>query len=120
VRQDIIWQRDGRYFDALRPTVEPDGLSSPDEVFSQRLDHITCLHDLFKSTDIFIFTLGLTEYWTAQFSGLAYPTCPGVVAGEYCADQHSLHNASYPEVQGELIDAFSGFKSLKFSILKAK
>lgn len=112
VRGDIIWQRGGRYFDALRPTVEPGGLSSPEEVLAQRQDHITRLYRLFKTTDVFIYTLGLTEYWIAQASGLAYPTCPGVVAGEYCAHKHALHNASYLEVQGELVDAFSGLKFL--------
>lgn len=111
-RSDIIWQRDGRYYDALRPTVEPGGLSSAEEVYAQRQDHIARLYDLFKSTNVFIFTLGLTECWMSHSSGLAFPTCPGVVAGQYNADEYYFYNARYPEIHGDLLRAFSGLKTL--------
>lgn len=112
LRTDIVWQRDGRYFDALRPTVEPSGLSSPAEVLAQRQDHIARLHNLFKSTDVFIFTLGLTECWLSKPANLAFPTCPGVVAAEFNKDVHYFHNARYPEIHEDLLTAFAGLKQL--------
>ena len=33
---DIVWEKDGRYYDALRPAVEPNGLPSIEEVHMQR------------------------------------------------------------------------------------
>jgi GSCFA family protein len=112
IRAGIVWQRDGRYFDALRPTVEPEGLSSPQEVLAQRQDHIARLLSLFKTTDVFIFTLGLTECWLSRSSGIAFPTCPGVIAGTYDKAEHEFHNARYPEILNDLQDAFAGLKSL--------
>lgn len=112
VRHDIIWQHDGRFYDALRPTVEPGGLSSAEEVYAQRQDHIIRLHELFKSTSIFIFTLGLTECWMSHSSGLAFPTCPGVVAGHYNAAEYYFHNARYPEIHADLLNAFASLKKL--------
>ncbi len=111
-RTDIVWEKDGRYYDALRPTIEPNGLASADEVLAQRQDHITRLHQLLTLTDIFIFTLGLTECWIEKPSSLALPTCPGVVAGKYNPDKHYFHNARYPEIHTDLHIAFTHLKRL--------
>jgi hypothetical protein len=111
-RTDIVWEKDGRYYDALRPTVEPNGLTTTDEVLAQRQDHITRLKQLFTLTDIFIFTLGLTECWIEKPSGLALPTCPGVIAGKYNPDKHYFHNARYSEIYADLQVAFSHLKRL--------
>lgn len=62
---------------------EPEGLSCPDEVIAQRLNHLAQVRALFNGTEVFIFTLGLTEAWAHRASGTVYPTCPGVVAGEF-------------------------------------
>ena len=111
-RQNIVWEHNGGFYDALRPMIEPNGLSCPDEVLAHRQDHITRLHKLFRSTDVFIFTLGLTECWMSKTSKLAFPTCPGVVAGHYNADEYYFHNARYHEIQDDLLNAFSGLKCL--------
>jgi len=58
---DWIWERDGRFYDAFRPSVEPRGLGSPDEVIAHRKYHIERTKQLFKELDLFIFTFGLTE-----------------------------------------------------------
>lgn len=111
-RTDIVWEKDGCYYDALRPTIEPTGLAGADQVLAQRQDHITRLHQLFTLTDVFIFTLGLTECWVEKTSGLALPTCPGVVAGTYDPDKYEFHNARYLEIHADLQAAFTCLKDL--------
>ena len=105
VHKDAIWEKDGRYYDALRPTVEPDGLSSPDEVIVHRKMHLMRVKELFQKTDVLVFTLGLTEAWTHRRSGRVYPTCPGVVAGTFEPQVHAFKNFTYPEVMKDLVEA---------------
>jgi hypothetical protein len=80
---DCIWEKDGKFYDALRPAVEPDGLESPEEVIEHRRLHIAQVKELFEGLDFFIFTLGLTEMWVHKDSGTVYPTVPGAVAGTF-------------------------------------
>ena len=79
---DICWQRSGKFYDALRPTVEPDGLDSEEELYRHRKYHVRQVHELLHSMDILVFTLGLTDAWIHKSSGMVYPTAPGVLAGE--------------------------------------
>lgn len=105
VHKDAIWQRDGRYYDALRPGLEPDGLATEQEVVVHRKAHLAAVKDLIKQTDLFIFTLGLTETWTHRRSGRAYPTCPGVIAGTFDKTLHELQVHTYPVVWRDLTEA---------------
>ncbi|WP_372613720.1 GSCFA domain-containing protein [Aquicoccus sp.] len=97
-----VWTRDGRVFDALRPTVEPHGLDSADLVQEARRDHLACVRGVLAETDVLIFTLGLTECWIDRATGLALPTAPGTVAGQYDPDTVTFHNFTYPEVLADL------------------
>lgn len=93
-----VWERDGRFFDAMRPGVEPDGLDSPEEALALRHDHLARVAAMLAQTEIFVFTLGLTEVWTDRLTGRAYPLCPGIVAGRFDPARHRLHNMTMPEV----------------------
>lgn len=99
---DIVWERDGRYFDALRPAVEPNGLDSADEVLAHRRAHLDKVYRLLNRLDVMVFTLGLTEAWVDRESGRVYPTCPGVVAGRFDAERHVFHNFTYEEILADL------------------
>jgi hypothetical protein len=101
-RDEDVWERDGRFYDALRPGVEPEGLSSTDEVKAQRLNHLSHVRSLFDRTDVLIFTLGLTEAWIRRESGTVYPTCPGVIAGEYDDAVYEFRNFGFPEIYSDL------------------
>jgi hypothetical protein len=101
VRDEDVWERKGRFYDALRPGVEPEGLSSSDEVKAQRLNHLSHVRSLFDRTDILIFTLGLTEAWARRDSGTVYPTCPGVIAGEYDEAVYEFRNFGFPEIYSD-------------------
>ena len=58
----ISWERGGKYFDAFRPSVEPEGLDSDEEVIEHRSYHIKRVKKVIEDMDVFIFTLGLTEH----------------------------------------------------------
>ncbi len=105
VHADAIWQRDGRFWDALRPGVEPDGLDSAEEVAAHRRQHLAAVRQMLSEAEVFVFTLGLTEMWVHKATGRAYPTCPGVIAGRFDADQHGFENADYPAVLSDLQQA---------------
>ncbi len=101
IPENYIWEKDGRYYDALRPTVEPDGLNSPEEVVEHRHYHITRLKKLFKALDLFIFTFGLTEMWVHKESGTVYPTAPGTIIGEYDENLYEFKNSHFSQVIGD-------------------
>lgn len=75
-----VWSRNGRFFDALRPSVEPDGLESPEQVAEARRAHLAALREAVTEADMLVFTLGLTEAWEDRATGTVYPTAPGTLA----------------------------------------
>ncbi len=101
--EDWIWERNGRYFDALRPGVEPEGLESPEEVRAHRARHLPRIRKLVRQTDLLIFTLGLTEAWVHKQSGTVYPTAPGTIAGHFDPTQYSFKNFSYQEIYRDFV-----------------
>ncbi len=103
VRPGIAWPAaGGRYVDALRPTVEPDGLDTADEVVLHRDYHLEKTAQMLRGTDLFIFTLGLTEAWEDAATGTVFPVCPGVAAGRFDPDRHRLRRFRYGEVTEDL------------------
>ena len=92
VHDAAIWQRDGRFYDGLRPNTEPEGLGSAAEVTWHRIQHLRRVREVFQEADVFIFTLGLTEAWVDRASGVVFPTAPGVVAGTFDPDLHEFAN----------------------------
>lgn len=105
---DIAWRKGPRYFDALRPGVEPEGLGSPEEVRAHRKQHLARVRDLLQSAGVFVFTLGLTECWTHKGSGAAYPTVPGSIAGAFDPSIHAFRNFGFRDIY----DDFLSFRAL--------
>lgn len=101
----IFWEKDGRIFDPFRPTIEPNGFASVEEMYSSRA---TCINSFRKSImkcNVFVFTLGLTESWWDAEGQYEYPMCPGTVAGEFDAKQHVFVNQDYNSVRKNLREA---------------
>lgn len=78
-----VWERNGRFWDAQRPGVEPEGLASPELVTEMREQHLSAVAGALRQADVIVFTLGLTEAWEHKTSGTVYPTAPGTIAGDY-------------------------------------
>lgn len=101
---DAIWQRNGRYYDALRPTVEPEGLGSADAVRRHRAQHLVRFREILTKADLIVFTMGLIEAWVHAPTGTVYPTAPGVVADSASRDDIVLHSFTFNEIQRDLIE----------------
>ena len=101
---NFIWQTNNRYFDALRPAIQPEGFESADQVLEERSRHIACVRQLFEQLDLFIFTLGLTEMWVDPASGTVYPLAPGVVAGDFSHQPCRFENARYDDILSDFYE----------------
>ncbi|MDR2015803.1 MAG: GSCFA domain-containing protein [Azoarcus sp.] len=99
---DVAWLKDGRYFDALRPSVDPVGYENPDDILRLRRAHLKAVAEMFSSLDVFVFTLGLTEVWESRMDGTAYPTAAGTIIGEHDPAKYQFRNLRYPEIYGDL------------------
>lgn len=107
-----VWVKDGRYYDPFRPNIEPDGFASETELVLSRERAIEAFRKGLAASDVFVFTLGLTESWFNKEAGYEYPMCPGTVAGEFDADRHSFLNQQYMFVRSALIDAIKMLRKL--------
>ena len=104
-----VWTDEkGRYFDPFRPSVEPDGLDSEEEVLRHREFHVGKVRLLLEECDVFVFTLGLTEVWQERDSGIVFPTAPGTIAGDYNPEIYEFKNL---EVE-EIVSDFLAFRDL--------
>ena len=106
--ENYVWEKDGRFFDALRPSIEPEGLDTPKEVIEHRKYHLSRVRTLFETLNLFIFTLGLTEMWTDKQSGTVYPTAPGTLVGKFDSATYTFKNAQFSEI----IDDFNRFQKV--------
>lgn len=112
VRDEDFWGRDGKVIDALRPNVEPTGLESHAEAVMHRREHLARVRDMLAETDIFIFTLGLTEAWENVETGTIYPTCPGVIAGTFDAARYRFVNHGFGDVLADLVAVREALKAI--------
>ena len=96
--QEWVWEKEGRFYDALRPAVEPEGLDSTKEVLEHRSYHLSKVKFLFQAMDVLIFTLGLVESWVHKASGTVYPTAPGTICGSFDDDIFKFNCAQFPEI----------------------
>ena len=109
---DSVWEMKGRYFDALRPSVDPVGQPSLQAVAQARTVHLKRVREMFETLDVFLFTLGLTEAWIAKEDGTVYPTVPGSIAGTFDPDKYIFRNFRYPEILDDLNAFWKGVKTL--------
>ena len=111
------WRRsDGRYVDPFRPNIEPDGFASIDEVLHAREQHLAAVREMFQNTDVFVFTLGLTEGWASKADGSMFPLAPGVVAGSYSAEAHEFINLGVYDVEVDLFEFLGRLKALNAKV----
>ena len=101
--QLTAWRReDGRFVDPFRPTVEPAGFADEAEVEAARQAHFADVRDLFRTLDVFVLTLGLTEGFRHRADGAALPLAPGVAGGAYDPAEYAYVNAGAAEVTADL------------------
>ncbi len=103
-RHDIVWTQHGRFFDALRPNVEPNGFENAEELCAHRRRHLQRVATMLKTMKLFIFTLGLTETWVNTEHGTVYPTAPGVIAGTWDPTVYAFKNLRHSEVLADMLE----------------
>jgi GSCFA family protein len=99
---DQDWEQDGRFFDAFRPTIEPNGFGSLEELTTLREHHLKSVRELVTNADIFIFTFGLTEAWISKVDGAAYPLCPGTAVGQFDPEKYEFKNFTCSEIVADM------------------
>ena len=105
---EVVWSNeDGRFFDAFRSSVEPDGLGSPAEVIAHRRFHLTKVRQLLNDMTLLIFTLGLTEAWIDRATGTTFPMVPGAIAGTYDSERYAFKNFTFAEIYEDLGELLS-------------
>ena len=102
VPRETVWRRDGRCYDPFRPNIEPDGFASAEAVAASRRAHLGRVAGLLAATDVFCFTFGLTEAWIDRDDGAVFPSCPGVIAGDFDDARFAFHDFSHDEVLADV------------------
>ena len=99
-----IWKRGDAYFDALRPTVEPEGFGSKAALLESRAAHLAATRRGLQQADVLIFTPGLTECWEHRESGTVYPTAPETLAGAYDPVTFAFRNLGYEDCIDDFVE----------------
>jgi hypothetical protein len=107
-----VWEKAGRFYDALRPSVDPVGHDGHEDILSLRRLHLKRVNELIQTMEVFVFTLGLTEAWQSTADGTVYPSAPGVIAGAFDPSKHGFVNFRYPEVLHDLQASWQLLRSL--------
>lgn len=99
---EALAEQDGKVFDLLRPHVRKGGFDSVAEARLDRHFHLSAVKRMLISSDVFVFTLGLTEGWMRAEDGAVFPVCPGTAAGRFIAGAHLPVNFEYPDILDDL------------------
>jgi hypothetical protein len=102
-----VWQRGGRFFDPMRPAIEPGGFASVEELNLARHDTLAAIRAAVAGAGVLVFTMGLTESWACRDSGLEYASAPGVAAGQYDPARHVFVNHDYPAILADMAAAIA-------------
>lgn len=100
--KEDVWTLDDRFVDPFRPTIQPGGFRSVEELRADRDQHLKAVRRAVEQLDVFVFTLGLTETWASRIDGAVYPLCPGVESGEFDADRHVFLNLTVDEIVADM------------------
>lgn len=112
VPEEAAWRRpkDGTWVDPLRPQIMPYGYKEERGVAEARASHLMNVRRVFEESDVFIFTLGLTEAWRSKADGTVFPTAPGVAGGTFDSEVHEFVNFSVNDVANDLGEFLSRLK----------
>jgi hypothetical protein len=96
---------DGRVIDPFRPQIQPQGFASIAEAEADRITHLAAVRRMVEQSDVFVFTLGLTEAWECTSDGAILPICPGCGAGIFDPARYRFRNLGVRETIADLESA---------------
>jgi hypothetical protein len=97
-----VWEAEGRFYDSLRPAIEPGGFMSLEEALLSRQSMLRALKASVLQADVFVFTLGLTEGWQSLVTGQPYAMCPGTAGGVFDAALHGFVNYRAANIRADM------------------
>lgn len=100
--EDVWSDAPDLFRDPLRPTTQPGGYVSEEEMRRDRAQHLAAVRRMFEELDVFVFTMGLTECWRSSQDGAVFPLCPGVEGGEFDPSRHEFYNQTVSDVVSDL------------------
>lgn len=100
--QEEAWEHGGGLVDPFRPTIRSTPFADIHELRASRDEHLDAVRKLFRGTDVFVFTLGLTETWADREDGAVFPVAPGVSGGSYDPQRHMLLNLTAGDVLDDM------------------
>jgi hypothetical protein len=110
---ESVWERpDGRLVDPFRPTIQPGGFVTREELLADRGQHFAAVRRAFEEVSVFIFTLGLTECWASKADGAVFPVAPGVAGGRYDPERHTFVNLGVSDVIAEMTQFITNLRSV--------
>ncbi|SHJ05998.1 GSCFA family protein [Roseomonas rosea] len=105
----VLWE--GRAYDPFRPSVEPGGFASAEELRHIRdTVHFPAVRRMFLQAELLVFTLGLTEAWVSKEDGAVHPTCPGTICGRFDSARHGFHNFTFAEVMRDMEELLAALR----------
>ena len=114
---DSAWtRRDGNLIDPFRPQVEKDAFPSLEPLLAAREDHLTAVRRMFETTDVFVFTIGLTESWRAKSDGAVFPVAPGVVATGLNDADYEFVNFTVDEIREDMREVVARLRDVNPAI----
>ncbi len=116
--EDLVWEKDGRFYDSQRPNIEPNGFESAAELLDHRAYHIRQVRRMLLDMDLLVFTLGLTETWEHKPSGTVFPTAPGTIAGTFDPALYAFRNFTFSEVYDDVQAIFDCLEKARQKPLK--
>lgn len=91
------------WVDPFRPNIG-ETFATPEDVEADRTQHLGAVRHMFETTDIFVFTMGLTECWVDEDDGSAFPVAPGVVAQGVDAQRIGFRNFGFEETRHDMVE----------------
>ncbi len=67
---------------------------------------------MFEDSDVFVFTLGLTEAWRSRADGAVFATAPGVNGGSWDPERYEFVNFGVDEVRSGLFALCDAIRSV--------
>lgn len=109
-----IWTRpDGAFVDPFRPEIIPEGFASERELDLSRQIHLAAVREILLKSDIFVYTLGLTEAWESKLDGSIVPLAPGVVGSPSDNETYRFRNFTVEETKADLREAFNLMREIR-------
>ncbi len=111
-REEAWIDEEGLVRDPFRPTIQPGGFVSVEEMQADRIQHLEAVRRMFENLDVFVFTLGLTECWLSLEDGAVFPLCPGVEGGEFNEQKYAFYNQPVDDVISDMSEFIRNLKSV--------